>query len=167
MKRVVSQFPYEEEARRWPSGTAVLPSAMQPSSSHAAAGSSTNHPEASSSAPLPSLRSEPAVVAERLRDELQRLVRVEGIRVVSFALNELAYAPEIAHSMLKRQQAVALLEARWYIVDGAGGIANQAVEKYASTMKEDRKQELLANLLLVLVGEKDITPTLSLTAADV
>jgi regulator of protease activity HflC (stomatin/prohibitin superfamily) len=61
---------------------------------------------------VPCLRKEPLAVSALMKDSLQDRVRIAGVRIESFAINELSYAPEIAHSMLRRQQAGALIEAR-------------------------------------------------------
>jgi SPFH domain / Band 7 family len=61
---------------------------------------------------LPCLRKEPQAVSALMKETLQDRVKVAGVRIESFAINELSYAPEIAHSMLRRQQAGALIEAR-------------------------------------------------------
>jgi hypothetical protein len=61
---------------------------------------------------IPCLRKEPLAVSALMKESLQDRVRIAGVRIESFAINELSYAPEIAHSMLRRQQAGALIEAR-------------------------------------------------------
>lgn len=106
-----------------------------------------------------SLRSETVDVANRMRDALQSRVTVAGIRIENFSINELSYAPEIAQTMLKRQQAEALIAARKAIVKGAKEIAMEAVQDVGNSMTDSQKGSLLSNLLVVLVGEKDVTPT--------
>jgi hypothetical protein len=181
LKRVISQFPYDSET-----------------------------------SDVACLRREPQVVSALMMETLQDRVRVAGVRIESFAINELSYAPEIAHSMLKRQQAGALIEARqvclqqihcwlldipcspsffvictfemfltspcnmsrnwwWYIpivvlfltfeqriVQGATDIAKNAArdEELANVMTPSDRSRLVANLLVVLVSDKDATPVI-------
>jgi hypothetical protein len=177
LKRVISQFPYDSET-----------------------------------SDVACLRREPQVVSALMMETLQDRVRVAGVRIESFAINELSYAPEIAHSMLKRQQAGALIEARqvclqqihcWVldipcfptfyyylfvwnvsnlslqrepelvvvhpdrflvfwpfeqrIVQGATDIAKNAArdEELANVMTPSDRSRLVANLLVVLVSDKD------------
>lgn len=108
-----------------------------------------------------SLRSETIVVAERMRDALQQRCSVAGVRIETFSINELSYAPEIAQAMLRRQQAEALIAARKAIVKGAREIAKDAVQDLGADLDSQGRAKLLSNLLVVLVGEKDVTPTLS------
>lgn len=128
LKRVVSQFPYEN-----------------------------------SDSSLPSLRSETNTVADLMRAQLQQRVSTAGIRIDSFSINELSYAPEIAQAMLRRQQADALIAARRSIVQGAREIATDAVEYLGDAISPEHKSTLLSNLLIVLVGDKDVTPTLNVS----
>lgn len=109
---------------------------------------------------VPSLRTETNEIATRMRDTLQARCAVAGVRIESFSVNELSYAPEIASTMLKRQQAEALISARKAIVTGAKVIAKEAVDDIGEDMTKEQKASLLSNLLVVLVGDKDVTPTL-------
>lgn len=119
-------------------------------------------PYESSDPSTPSLRSETATVAERMRDDLQRRVQVAGVNVHAFNINELSYAPEIAHAMLKRQQAHALIDARKAIVRGAKEIAKDVTDDIADHMDQEQKSKLLGNILLVLIGEREVLPTLQM-----
>lgn len=110
----------------------------------------------------PSLRTETSVVAERMREALQQKCAVAGVYIHSFSINELSYAPEVAQAMLKRQQAEALIQARQQIVKGARDIAREAVDDIGTNMSDSQKATLLSNLLVVLVGDKDVTPTVQL-----
>lgn len=110
---------------------------------------------------VPSLRTETSEVTARMRDTLQARCTVAGIRIESFSINELSYAPEIASTMLKRQQAEALISARRAIVSGAKEIAKDAVADVGESMTAEQKAGLLSNLLVVLVGDKDVTPTIT------
>lgn len=109
---------------------------------------------------IPCLRTETSVIANLMRDALQQRVEVAGIRIDSFSVDELSYAPEIAQAMLKRQQADALISARRAIVKGAREIATDAVAHLGEDLSPQERSKLLSNLLVVLVGDKDVTPTL-------
>lgn len=108
----------------------------------------------------PCLRRDTGVVSDRMKEALQKMVQVAGVRVESFNINELSYAPEIAHAMLKRQQADALISARKAVVEGASVIAMDAVRNLSEHLTDAQKSSLLSSLLIVLVGEKEATPTL-------
>ncbi|PXF47048.1 hypothetical protein BWQ96_03125 [Gracilariopsis chorda] len=125
----------------------------------------SNFPYESDDDSIPSLRSETAIVSDRMRDELQAKCAVAGVNIVTFSINELSYAPEIAQAMLKRQQAEALVQAREAIVRGAKHIAMDAVQDMGTELQlsQEKKAELLGNLLIVLVGDKDVVPTLQVT----
>lgn len=115
----------------------------------------------------PSLVTEAAQLAERLRGELQAALRCAGVHVVSFQLSDLAYAPEIAQAMLVRQQAQAVLDARRTIVAGAVGIvadALRALEAQGAGVGDGDAQparaRLVTNLLTVLCSERGAQPVL-------
>lgn len=107
------------------------------------------------------LRTETTAVADQMRDALQQRVAVAGVRIETFSINELSYAPEIAQAMLKRQQANALIAARRAIVRGAKEIADDAISNLPSDLPPEQKATLYSNLLIVLVGDKEVTPTLA------
>lgn len=107
------------------------------------------------------LRTETSNVADRMRDALQQRVAVAGVRIERFSINELSYAPEIAQAMLKRQQAEALVSARRAIVKGAREIADEAMLNLPADLPVAQRAALFSNLLVVLVGDKDVTPTLA------
>lgn len=110
------------------------------------------------------LKIEADEVTARLKEYLQPRVEVAGATILSVGLNELNYAPEIAQAMLKKQAAAALVEARNLIVKGALGIATTAVaslEEQGLKMDDRQKFDLVKNLLIVTVGDKDATPTLT------
>lgn len=108
---------------------------------------------------IPSLRTETVTVADRMQDALQQRVNVAGVRVDNFSIDELSYAPEIAQAMLKRQQAEALIGARRSIVTGARDIAEETLSRIGGEMTSTQKASLLSNLLVVLVSDGDVTPT--------
>ena len=109
-----------------------------------------------------SLRGSSEVVAERIRDEIQKKVANAGLEIIEARITYLAYAPEIAAVMLQRQQASAIIDARKMIVDGAVGMVEMALEKLSEneivTLDEERKAAMVSNLLVVLCGNKDAQP---------
>jgi aspartyl-tRNA synthetase len=108
----------------------------------------------------------------RVRPEGTRNIKILSgeveVQVQSMTLNELNYAPEIAGAMLKKQQAGALLEAREIIVDGAVGIAIEAVKKLEEqggmTVSSEDKVKIMTNIITVLTGEGSATPVLPVGA---
>eukprot|EP00047_Mylnosiga_fluctuans_P003236 m.228131 g.228131 ORF g.228131 m.228131 type:complete len:266 (+) comp11699_c0_seq1:47-844(+) len=101
----------------------------------------------------PSIRSDTAHINDMLAEAMNAIVKPIGVRIISFRLDELSYAPEIATIMLKRQAAKAVVEARKIIVDGAVQLAQSSVEAlHARGIKltEHQKGTLMANLLTVL-----------------
>lgn len=105
-----------------------------------------------------SLKEDAAAVTHELIRTLQAKVNVAGISVIDFVLNELSYAPEIAQSMLVRQQAEALLGARTQIVTGAVEIAKTAARDLAAgglVMTDDEKARMVSNLMCIICGDAD------------
>ncbi|MDE6313674.1 MAG: SPFH domain-containing protein [Lachnospiraceae bacterium] len=109
-----------------------------------------------------SLRGSSEVVAEKIRQELQRKVGDAGLEIVEARITHLAYAPEIAAAMLQRQQASALIDARKMIVDGAVGMVEMALERLNESnmveLDDERKAAMVSNLLVVLCGNHDAQP---------
>ena len=109
-----------------------------------------------------SLRGSSAEVAEELRRELCKRVEIAGIDIIEARITNLAYAPEIAAAMLQRQQATAVIEARAKIVEGAVGMVQMALDKLSEDniceLDEERKAQMVSNLLVVLCGNKDAQP---------
>ena len=109
-----------------------------------------------------SLRGSSEVVAQRIRDEIQKKVADAGMEIIEARITYLAYAPEIAAVMLQHQQASAIIDARKMIVDGAVGMVEMALEKLSEneivTLDEERKAAMVSNLLVVLCGNKDAQP---------
>lgn len=109
-----------------------------------------------------SLRGSSAEVAEDLKKELQGRVDIAGIEIIEARITHLAYAPEIAAAMLQRQQASAIIEARQKIVDGAVGMVEMALDRLSENkvceLDEERKAQMVSNLLVVLCGNKDAQP---------
>ncbi len=109
-----------------------------------------------------SLRGSSEVVAARIREKIDEKVSFAGLEVVEARITYLAYAPEIAAVMLQRQQASAIVDARKMIVDGAVGMVQMALDKIGDEnicdLDDERKAQMVANLLVVLCGNKDAQP---------
>jgi regulator of protease activity HflC (stomatin/prohibitin superfamily) len=111
------------------------------------------------------LRSDPQAIAEKLRDEVQDRLDKAGVEVIEARISHLAYAQEIASAMLKRQQAQAIVAARRQIVDGAVGMVKMALKELEEQdvvhLDEERKANMVSNLLVVLCGEENAQPVLN------
>lgn len=111
------------------------------------------------------LRGSADIVSHELQHELQQRLAIAGIDVVEARLSHLAYAQEIAHAMLQRQQATAIIAARQKIVEGAVGMVEMALEKLSSReivhLDDERRATLVGNLLVVLCGQTAPTPVLN------
>jgi regulator of protease activity HflC (stomatin/prohibitin superfamily) len=111
------------------------------------------------------LRSNPQEIAEKLRGEVQDRLDRAGVEVIEARISHLAYAQEIASAMLKRQQAQAIVAARRQIVDGAVGMVKMALEELEEQeivdLDEERKANMVSNLLVVLCGEENAQPVLN------
>ena len=111
------------------------------------------------------LRSNPAEIASALRDEIQDRLEKAGVSVIEARISHLAYAPEIAHAMLRRQQATAVIAARTQIVAGAVGMVKMALEQLSAEgivdLDEERKAAMVSNLLTVLCSEEAAQPVLN------
>ena len=109
-----------------------------------------------------SLRSHTAEVAEHLKKEIQERLARAGVEVIESRISHLAYAQEIAASMLQRQQAGAIIAARQRIVEGAVGMVEMALEMLSRrdivTLDDERKAAMVSNLLVVLCGERAAQP---------
>lgn len=112
-----------------------------------------------------SLRGSSELVADRIRDEIQRKVEDAGLEILEARITYLAYAPEIAAVMLQRQQASAVIDARKMIVDGAVGMVEMALQRLNEnqmvTLDEERKAAMVSNLLVVLCGNHDVQPVVN------
>ena len=111
------------------------------------------------------LRSGMDEVSAALREELQQRLIQAGVSVKEARLTHLAYAPEIAGVMLRRQQAEAVIAARQMIVTGAVSMVEMALqqlaEKQVVSLDEERKAAMVSNLLVVLCGEGDVQPVVN------
>jgi regulator of protease activity HflC (stomatin/prohibitin superfamily) len=108
------------------------------------------------------LRSGADEVADALRAELQARLGKAGVTVEEARITHLAYAPEIAQAMLRRQQAEAVIAARQKIVHGAVSMVDMALrelaEKHVVTLDDERKAAMVSNLMVVLCGESEVHP---------
>lgn len=111
------------------------------------------------------LRDGSGKINEMLEGELTERLSRAGIDVLEARISHLAYAPEIAGAMLQRQQASAVVAARRQIVNGAVGMVDMALamlsDKGIVELDEERKAAMVCNLLVVLCGEKSVTPVLN------
>lgn len=109
-----------------------------------------------------SLRSHSKEINEHLRNEIQERLASAGVSVLEARVSHLAYAQEIAHAMLQRQQASAIIAARAKIVEGAVSMVQMALEKLRTEgivdLDEERKAAMVSNLLVVLCGERGTQP---------
>ena len=108
------------------------------------------------------LRSHAAEISQHLKDELTQRLADAGVEVVDARISHLAYAPEIAHAMLQRQQANAVIAARTRIVAGAVGMVEMALIELEKNgvvhLDEERKAQMVSNLLVVLCSERGTQP---------
>jgi regulator of protease activity HflC (stomatin/prohibitin superfamily) len=111
------------------------------------------------------LRAGAEVVAETLREELQARVQLAGVKIVEAKLTHLAYAPEIAGAMLRRQQAEAVISARTKIVAGAVSMVEMALktlsEKNVVELDDERRAAMVSNLMVVLCSDRDAQPVVN------
>lgn len=112
-----------------------------------------------------SLRGGAEQVSILLEKELNERLDRAGIEVLEARISHLAYAPEIAHTMLQRQQASAIISARKLIVEGAVGMVDMALqrlsEKNIVELDEERKAAMVSNLLVVLCGDRSVNPVVN------
>jgi regulator of protease activity HflC (stomatin/prohibitin superfamily) len=113
----------------------------------------------------PTLRTDADQVSALLREKLQERVSVAGVVIDETKLSHLAYAPEIAGAMLRRQQAEAVLAARRYIVQGAVEMVQHALEQLSERdivkLDDERRATMVSNLLVVLCGDRDAQPVVN------
>ena len=112
-----------------------------------------------------SLRGTTMAVADHLKREIQDRMNRAGVEVLESRISHLAYAPEIAHAMLQRQQAGAIIAARQRIVEGAVGMVEMALEMLSKreivALDDDRRAAMVSNLLVVLCGDKSTQPIIN------
>ncbi|GAB3574362.1 SPFH domain-containing protein [Amycolatopsis endophytica] len=112
-----------------------------------------------------SLRDNAEEITEKLSAEIATRVASAGVKIIESRITHLAYAPEIAQAMLRRQQAGAVVAARQRIVEGAVGMVEMALDRLAQhdvvELDEERKATMVSNLLVVLVGDRDAQPVVN------
>jgi regulator of protease activity HflC (stomatin/prohibitin superfamily) len=112
-----------------------------------------------------SLRGNTAAVAADLKHEIQDRLAKAGVEAIEARISHLAYAPEIAAIMLRRQQAAAIIAARTRIVEGAVGMVDMALERLAKSshvqLDEERKAAMVSNLLVVLCSDREAQPVVN------
>jgi regulator of protease activity HflC (stomatin/prohibitin superfamily) len=122
----------------------------------------TSYPYDSHGAETLSLRDNAGEITEKLSAEIAERVESAGVHIIESRLTRLAYAPEIAQAMLRRQQASAVVAARQTIVEGAVGMVKLALDRLDENqivdLDEERKAAMVSNLLVVLCGDRDTQP---------
>lgn len=112
-----------------------------------------------------SLRSDPIEISEALKQEVQERLEKAGVRVIEARISHLAYAPEIANAMLRRQQAMAIIAARQKVVEGAVGMVEMALnslsEREIVELDSERKAAMVSNLLVVLCSDEAAQPVVN------
>lgn len=108
------------------------------------------------------LRGSSQEIADGMREELQNRVKEAGLEIMEVRITHLSYSEEIAAAMLQRQQAVAVIAARQKIVEGAVSMVEMAInqlgEKEVVCLDDERKAQMVSNLLVVLCGNKEAQP---------
>jgi len=121
--------------------------------------------DAPDEASIPSLRGIPDEIALFLQKELQTRLEVAGVEILEARLSHLAYAPEIAQVMLRRQQAKAIIDARRQIVESAVGMVDEALKRISERqiveLDEERKASMINNLLVVLTSDQNAQPVIN------
>ncbi|WP_372012593.1 SPFH domain-containing protein [Pseudoxanthomonas sp. 10H] len=111
------------------------------------------------------LRSHPQEISDHLQAQIAERLGTAGVEVIEARISHLAYAPEIAQVMLQRQQANAVIAARTRIVAGAVGMVEMALAELQKnqvvSLDEERKAQMVSNLLVVLCGERGMQPVLN------
>ncbi|MCB2230577.1 SPFH domain-containing protein [bacterium] len=125
----------------------------------------TQYPYDSHSDEITSLRGNTTSISDKLKAEIQDRLDQAGVEVIEARISHLAYAPEIAEAMLRRQQAGAIIAARTLIVEGAVGMVEMALEELQKKgiieFDPERKAAMVSNLLVVLCGESATQPVIN------
>jgi len=112
-----------------------------------------------------SLRSNPIEISNALKTEVQERLEKAGVNVIESRISHLAYAPEIANAMLRRQQAMAIISARQKVVEGAVGMVEMALQQLAVReiveLDAERKAAMVSNLLVVLCSDDAAQPIIN------
>jgi len=105
------------------------------------------------------------IVNEKLENEIRERLEIAGIYVIEARINYIAYAQEIAQAMLKRQQATAIVAARYKIVEGAVSMVEMALDELSKKeivdLDEEKKATMVSNLMVVLCGDKEAQPVVN------
>jgi regulator of protease activity HflC (stomatin/prohibitin superfamily) len=116
-----------------------------------------------------SLRGNTGAVSDLLKESLQRSINVAGLEILEMRITHLAYAPEIASIMLRRQQAEALIQAREKMVDGAIGMVKMALERFhadgITDLSAAQRAVLVSNMMLVLLSDEGAQPVIPAATA--
>lgn len=125
----------------------------------------TKYPYDTFEEPCYTLRGNAEEVAAELARELQERLALAGVEVLEARLTHLAYATEIAHAMLQRQQATAIIAARQKIVEGAVGMAQMAINKLQEDgtvdLDDERKVAMINNLMVAIVSDRSAQPVIN------
>ena len=125
----------------------------------------TSHPYDAHRDEEVALRRNPVEIADQLRTEIQDRLQKAGVEVIEARISHLAYAPEIANAMLRRQQANAIIAARTRIVEGAVSMVEMALEQLSAKqivdLDEERKAQMVSNLLVVLCSDHETQPVVN------
>ena len=128
-------------------------------------GLATSYPYDAHESGQESLSTHMTEVSHSLKGAIQERLTAAGVEVVESRISHLAYAPEIAQAMLQRQQASAIIAARRKIVEGAVGMVENALEllsqKQIVTLDDERKAQMVSNLLVVLCSERSTQPVVN------
>ena len=125
----------------------------------------TTHPYDNAGPGEETLRGSTDLVARELAEEVAARIAIAGLEVVETRISSLAYAPEIAHAMLQRQQASAVIAAREKIVEGAVTMVQKALSELEDqdivSLDDERKASMVSNLLVVLCSDSRATPVVN------
>jgi len=125
----------------------------------------TRYPYDSFEEDEPSMVGNISEISERLKEENQDRLEKAGIEIIETRISHLAYSPEIAQAMLRRQQAAAVIAARRQIVEGAVGMVEHAIDMLSENnvleLDEERKASMVSNLMVVLCSEHETQPVIN------
>ena len=128
-------------------------------------GLATDYAYDSSDSDKASLRGNTQEISEELKKQVQTRLEIAGLEIIESRISHLAYAPEIAQAMLRRQQAQAVVDARTKIVEGAVGMVDMALtalsEQHIVQLDEDKKATMVNNLMVALVSEVQAQPVIN------
>jgi len=153
MKQIVSQYPYEHR-----------------DTDNTNDNDDDNDNDEDSSSDVPCLKQSSPVICSALVTQLQKQVNISGAVIDEFKFNEISYAPEIAASLLKKQQASAIVSSRHTLVDGAVRIASEATRRLANKnsigggakLSAEDQGRLISNILTVICADEHVRPVIVL-----